>query len=70
MKKIALGLIALATLSTAALAGGDYDPTLKRNTSADTFTGSSVSTLGVTSTSGAGFTSGMQPQFDTLDNGK
>ena len=70
MKKIALGLIALATLSTAALAGGDYDPTLKRNTSADTFTGSSMSTLGVTSTSGAGLTATATPQFDNLDYGK
>lgn len=70
MKKIALGLIALATLSTAALAGGDYDPALKRNTSADTFTGSSMSTLGVTSTNGAGFAAVAAPQFDNLDYGK
>lgn len=72
MKNIALGLIALATLSTAALAGGDYDPTLKRNTSADTFTGSSISSLGVTANGGEGLSTGVKvlPQFDNLDHGR
>ena len=71
MKKIALGLIALATLSTAALAGGDYDPTLKKNTSADTFTGSSISSLGVTASGGEGMSSGVAvlPNGDNLDHG-